>query len=54
VVHSAVEELDGADKSRDALTRRLVRAQDLHLIDRVSGDTRTAQQLLVDWFKQQR
>ena len=54
VVHSAVEEMDGADKSRDALTRRLVRAQDLHLIDRVSGDTRAAQQLLVDWFKQQR
>jgi len=40
--------------SRIALARQLVRAQDLHLIERGADDTRSPQQVLADWFGQQR
>lgn len=53
VVHASVTDPAGADRTRDALTRRLVHAQDLHLIDRAANDARQALDLLAEWFKQQ-
>jgi hypothetical protein len=52
VVHPAVF---GPDRSpadgRDALIRRLVRAQDLALFDRRTGEERPCQALLRDWLR---
>ena len=52
VVHPAVF---GPDRSpadgRDALIRRLVRAQDLALFDRRPGEERPVQELLRDWLR---
>jgi len=54
VVHPAVAEPKGTDTSRDELVRQLVQAQDLHLVDRAAGDSRTAERLLKDWIKGRR
>jgi hypothetical protein len=54
VVHASVVDPDRADASRDAITRQLVRAQDLHLVDRAADDSRSAQGIFTDWFKRQR
>jgi hypothetical protein len=53
VVHPAVTDPVHADEKQDALVRRLVRAQDLTLIDRAAGDKRPAAEILRDWLKQQ-
>jgi hypothetical protein len=39
---------------RDDLMRRLVKAQDLHLIDRVTGDESSAADLLSRWIEKHR
>lgn len=54
VVHASVVDPEGSDKPRDALTRQLVRAQDLHLIDRAADEARSPQDLLVEWFQENR
>ena len=54
VLHPTVIASEGTDTARDVLARQLVRAQDLHLIDRVAGDVRSAQELFDDWIKRHR
>lgn len=54
VVHPSVFDRDGVDTSHDDLVRRLVRAQDLMLIDRASGNAKDAATILGDWVRQQR
>lgn len=46
VVHPAVVAPEQADSKTDELVRQLVRAQDLEIIDRKSGDTRSAAEIL--------
>jgi hypothetical protein len=53
VIHPAVADPDHADADRDALIRRLVRAQDLTLIDRSEGDRGTATGILARWLAAQ-
>lgn len=50
VVHPDVFEGQVADDHRDELVRQLVRAQDLHLIDRAPGDTKDAAHVLDNWL----
>jgi hypothetical protein len=54
VIHPSLIDPLQADAEHDDLIRQLVRAQDLSLIDRRVGDQTSAQQLLADWFDQQR
>jgi lysophospholipase L1-like esterase len=54
VVHPSVFDRDGVDASHDNLIRRLVRAQDLMLIDRASDNAKDASTILGDWVRQQR
>lgn len=51
VVHPDVIQPADPDPARDALVRQLVAAQDLHLVDRVDGDTRDVATLLAAWIK---
>ena len=53
VIHPSVSEPDSNDTARGALVRRLVRAQDLHLVDRPRDSRIPAKQILEDWFSQQ-
>jgi len=46
VVHPAVADPDHPDAEYDTLVRQLVKAQDLHLIDRKEGDKRTTAEIL--------
>ena len=54
VVHPSVFDRNGVDLSRDNLIRRLVRAQDLTLIDRANDDVKDVSTILADWVRQQR
>ena len=51
VVHPSVATPDPSAARDDDLIRRLVRAQDLPLIDRPPGDDRPADEILRDWFR---
>ncbi|MBM79400.1 MAG: hypothetical protein CMJ78_02245, partial [Planctomycetaceae bacterium] len=53
VVHPSVTFESKSPKNRDALVRQLVRAQDLHLIDRATNDKSSAAELLQQWIQQQ-
>jgi lysophospholipase L1-like esterase len=53
VVHPSVTSL-GAPASRDDLVRRLVKAQDLSLLDRTIGDDAAVEGLLTKWLAQDR
>lgn len=53
VVHPSVVDPAAADAVQDALIRRLVAAQDLTLIDRAPGDSRTAAEIVAEWLKKQ-
>ena len=53
VVHPDVFDKDDANTSRDDLIRKLVRAQDLALIDRLNDDESDAAAILNDWVRQQ-
>ncbi|MDB5387648.1 MAG: lysophospholipase L1-like esterase [Planctomycetaceae bacterium] len=46
VVHPSVTDPDHPDPEHDGLVRQLVRAQDLTLVDRKAGDSRTVAELL--------
>lgn len=50
VVHPAVADPDHPDAEYDTLVRQLVKAQDLHLIDRKEGDKRTTAEILSAGF----
>lgn len=52
VVHPSVFAADPSSAADDDLVRRLVRAQDLPLIDRPPGDDRPAAEILRAWFHQ--
>jgi lysophospholipase L1-like esterase len=52
VVHPSVFAAEPSSTPEDDLIRRLVRAQDLPLIDRRPGDDRTAAEILRAWFHQ--
>jgi hypothetical protein len=51
VVHPSVTDPAVTAGGRDDLIRRLVRAQDLTLIDRPSGNHQDAAGILADWLK---
>jgi hypothetical protein len=51
VVHPAVTDPRTNQAAPDALIRQLVRAQDLHLIDRAPKDRRTASEILLESVK---
>jgi hypothetical protein len=53
VVHPSLVDPDHQDAEHDELVRRLVRAQDLTLIDRGSTDRRPASEVLAEWFRSQ-
>lgn len=53
VVHPSVSGSGDLSESRAELIRRLVRAQDLHLIDRKPGDSRKPAEVIADWLKHQ-
>ena len=53
VVHPSVTS-PGSPSPRDDLVRRLVRAQDLSLLDRAAGDDTAAEGLLAKWLAQDR
>ena len=48
---AAKPELDTAEQAHEALARRLVKAQDLSLIERASGDSTALSDLLVGWLR---
>ena len=50
VVHPSLLDPDHPDPEHDQLIRRLVRAQDLTLIDRPAMDGRSAADLLIEWL----
>lgn len=45
--------LTDAERQRDAFSRRMFRAQDLTAIDRPAGSQAAAQEILVDWLREQ-
>jgi len=53
VVHPSVTEPSAKAESNDVVIRRLVLAQDLHLIDRPPGSEADPSQLLREWLRQQ-
>ena len=53
VIHPAVFRPVVPATKRDELLRRLVRAQDLHLIDRTQGDERSAKEIVRAWFQRE-
>ncbi len=53
VIHPQVCDPTTQSEDRDPLIRKLVKAQDLHLIDRQSGDQNEPKVILGNWFKQQ-
>ncbi len=53
VVHPSVVDAAEQSEGRDDLIRRLVRAQDLSLIDRQPGSKAVASAILREWFRQQ-
>ena len=53
VIHPSVTDLDKIDVAHDALVRRLVRAQDLHLVDRPRNSRIGSMRILEDWFSRQ-
>lgn len=50
VIHPSVADSESVTPPRADLIRRLVRAQDLHLIDRVSGDRSDPGTVITEWF----
>jgi len=54
VVHPSLVDPDHPDAEHDELIRRLVRAQDLALVDRNPQDQRPVADILVEWFRSQR
>ncbi|MCB9922163.1 MAG: hypothetical protein H6822_08270 [Planctomycetaceae bacterium] len=52
IIHPSVADPDGKAEQRDNLIRRLVRAQDLTLIDRPSDNDMDAARILRAWFQQ--
>jgi lysophospholipase L1-like esterase len=50
VIHPSVTDTDAKSRRRDDLIRRLVAAQDLHLIDRKPGDTTDPAKLIETWL----
>ena len=53
IIPPSVADPDGGDSAHDALVRRLVRAQDLHLVDRPRGGRADSAKILEDWFGRQ-
>ena len=53
IVHPSVADPGGGDADHDALVRRLVRAQDLHLVDRPKDSRTGSAKILEDWFGRQ-
>ncbi|MFV1966473.1 MAG: SGNH/GDSL hydrolase family protein [Pirellulaceae bacterium] len=53
VVHPSVPDPNAKGDDRDSLVRRLVRAQDLRLIDRPPGSKADASSILRKWLRQQ-
>ena len=53
VIHPSVFDADKTDDQRDDLIRRLVKAQDLSLMDRQAGDHSNASDILVNWLRRQ-
>ncbi len=50
VVHPSVVEHTGEAHASDELVRRLVKAQDLSLIDRAAGNSETSETIVAEWF----
>jgi lysophospholipase L1-like esterase len=50
VVHSSVASPAGKAYARDELVRRLVKAQDLSLIDRAAGNSKSSEAIVAEWF----
>ena len=53
VVHPSVASHAGKAYERDELIRRLVKAQDLSLIDRAAGNSETSEAIVAGWFARQ-
>lgn len=53
VIHPAVADATSTTQPGDNLIRQLVSAQDLHLIDRTSGDATASAELIGEWFAEQ-
>lgn len=53
VIHPSVADPESVTPPRADLIRRLVRAQDLHLIDRKTGDESKPATVVADWFAKQ-
>lgn len=54
VIHPSVVDPRNADDVQDALVRKLIKAQDLSLIDRIANDQPGAEEILDKWLKNQR
>lgn len=50
VVHPSVASPAGKAYARDELVRRLVKAQDLSLIDRTAGNSESSEAIVAEWF----
>ncbi len=53
IVHPAVLTPEYADAKQNAFVRKVVRAQDLSLIDRDKNQKQSAQEIVTDWLKKQ-
>ena len=53
MIHPSVVDPDGDEAGRDKLVRRLVRAQDLHLVDRPVGSRDDSVKILEHWIGRQ-
>ena len=53
MIHPSVVDPDGDEAGRDELVRRLVRAQDLHLVDRPVGSRDDSVKILEHWIGRQ-
>jgi len=53
VFHPAVFDADNPEPALDNLTRKLVRGQDLTLVDRQPAQTTSAEEILLKWLKSQ-
>ena len=53
MIHPSVGDPDGSEAGRDRLVRRLVRAQDLHLVDRPVGSRADSVKILEHWIGRQ-
>ena len=54
MIHPSVADPGKTDIAHDVLVRRLVRAQDLHLVDRPGDSRSSSMRILEDWFVRQR